>query len=126
MKAAQEFLKSLREHFANDSDAHGAAMEAEEPDSPRHAFHKSRQAACAKMVDKCDEFAGAFGELTHKADGFDGDLDAVVPTGISAVAPDAPGRGRVIPRYGQRQIPTGSADDSDLVAKVFGATTDDE
>ncbi len=48
----------------------------------------------------------------------------IIP-GISAIAPDAPGRGRAIPRYGQRQIPTGSADD-DLVAKVFGGATDEE
>ncbi len=50
MKAAQEFLKSLREHFANDADAHAAAMEVEEPDSSRHAFHKSRQAASATWL----------------------------------------------------------------------------
>jgi hypothetical protein len=108
MFALQKLLKTCADHFAGDAKHHATMAKAWETDSEQHASHNERGEACKAMADKC----ASLGDKCSKADSI-GDLgklfgdkaDEMQPSNVSIVAPDAPARGRLVLRAGQREVP---------------------
>jgi hypothetical protein len=118
MKAqVTNFLTKTAEFHVGMAQAHQAAMEACEEGEPQHEFHKAALAAHAGMGEHAVEACKVLQSASKAMLSDDRDEVEIIP-GISAVAPDAPGRGRAVLRTGQRQIPTASDEDSTF-AKIF-------
>ena len=112
------FLTKMAEHHVTLAKAHADMAEDCEPDSPQHEFHKNSSNAHAGMGETAVEACKMLME-SQKAMGVD--LDALVPTNVSAVTPNHPGV-RAVPRVGMRPIPVPDVDVE--FSKIFG--TDEE
>jgi hypothetical protein len=98
-KAAAADMEGLDELLQSYIDEH-AAVAAEHADYATH---------CLKCAKACS--------TSGKAAGMDDDLDALIPSSISGVAPDVPPNIRAVARFGSPAVPS-KADAT--VAKIFG------
>jgi hypothetical protein len=101
--------KALSSHFAALAECMKAAKSEMKETDPATLyanvsgeFHKASQAHTA-LAESCIEASKALKE-SHKAAGMDGDLDDLMPSPISRVAPDLPGTLRRVYRPGQQEI----------------------
>jgi hypothetical protein len=102
----KQFFKSAAAHHATMATLHKERMDGEEEDSPAHTFHKGAAAAHAQHGLECSECAkGFFSEFSPVSLGRaeEDELDKLQPTGVSAVAPTAPGV-HAVPRAGARPL----------------------
>jgi hypothetical protein len=102
--------------FSAIAEAHAATAEEHSDMSQEHG---DMAEACIKLAKTLAETTT--GEWSRKAAMGD-DLDKLVPTAVSAVAPNRPGI-TAVPRAGMQPLPT--AAENPLYAKVFGAGTDE-
>jgi len=122
--AADTALGKSKHHFEM-AKAHGAMMDEHEKDSPHYAFHKiakaehegqvGQWASLGEMAAACAKDSAAL-MMSRKAAGMGDDLDDLMPTQISVVAPTVPQNLRAIPRFGAREV--GKADVSELFRKM--------
>jgi hypothetical protein len=111
--AMAECMKASKSEMENDKDADPATFYA----NCALEFLGQSQAHIDD-ADACTEICKILSE-SRKAAGIADDLDAIVPTQISRVAPDAPSKAfRAIPRAGQPPIPVAAADS--IFEKVYG------
>ena len=94
-EAAKQFHSKM-------SKAHGTMAEACEKDSPEQVFHKAAQAAHAEACEACEK--SAKDEMQKALDAAERERNSavLVPSRVSAVAPEAP-KGTLVLRTGQRQ-----------------------
>jgi hypothetical protein len=120
----KKFLTASAAHHAEMAAAHQTSADDFEKGSSEHTFHsaaaKSHLTAGEESAACCQECMKAdFGELS-KAEGFD--WDALIPTRISAIAPEAPANVRAIPRAGAPNVPRPNVgtptDAASLVQKI--------
>jgi hypothetical protein len=86
--------------------------------------HEAAQADDTELAQHCAEFAKILDSTQKAMGGFD-DLDALVPSRISAVSGDAPPSSlRMVPRSGQREISQFSPlDKSDKASETISKIT---
>jgi hypothetical protein len=125
-----EHTKELHTHLAEREAAHAkmhkAAMDAYEPDTAEHDFHKGMMERCLKDGAHHVACAKTAGEaMSRKAAGFADDLDDLkpFPDGLSRVAPTAP-QHFAVPRHGAPPFP-GSAATSSAFEKIYGTGTEE-
>ena len=113
----QKVHRVIAEHHREMSKCHGAAMDKAVAGDVHHEFHNAAQAAHNVAADEhdalCEECAKAIAS----------DLQKLVPTRVSAVAPTAPVR--AVPRTGQRTIPLSEMVDPEF-AKLVAMDERDE
>jgi hypothetical protein len=113
-----KFFKTCADHFAAESEHHGVMAKGWDENSEQHTSHADRADACSKLAKTCNSLADKCGK------GDVGDFeklfgDEVMPSRVSIVAPDAPGKTvRAVPRHGQPALPTTAADA--VFEKIYG------
>lgn len=125
MATAREHLRATHtaahQHHTEMIAAHKSALEkatAMEPHGHQAEFHKTAIASHEKMQSHC---ATQMAECDKAADA--GDLNKVIPSAISKLAPPAPGI-RAIPRFGAPSMPA-KANVPEEFSKVFSIDGDE-
>jgi hypothetical protein len=102
MKTVREHLETahgtISAYHRGRADYHNGAIAKTAPSDPMYEFHKSaaaaHEAAAAQHDEMCNECSKAA----------DGDLNKIVPDGVSRVTPNGPGI-RMVLRAGQQEPP---------------------